>query len=279
MGALREYLGALLAICLVATLALLLPGSARANLDRVCREGLIMPAQVLTSWFLRQAWEFRSRREVAAAPADPALHAQFLERRWEAIRPLPGGRGLRSLPLYRVAFDLALREHFEPLHQFRRAPVLCRRAELFREGIRLGCGRREHILPGAPVFNPEGYLVGLVDSVTPLTSIMNRLGADHVVLYCDVLGRDGVQGLLVGDWQQRSPRGPEARAGALELQISCRGTAVSNGDLVVTSSFGATPVQWQLPGGIPVGWVDGVEPTEEGFVRARVRVTPIIFIL
>jgi len=32
--------------------------------------------------------------------------------------------------------------------------------------------------------------------------------------------------------------------------------------------------QGQLPGGIPVGWVDGIESTEEEYCRARVRVVP-----
>ena len=47
MGALREYLGVLLAACLIALPGLLLPRAARAGLERVCREVLIMPTQVL----------------------------------------------------------------------------------------------------------------------------------------------------------------------------------------------------------------------------------------
>jgi len=273
MEALREYLGVLLAVCLIALPGLLLPRSARQALDRCLREALVMPAQVLTSWALLQVDEAASRRKAVADTADPEVHRQFLERKWQMVRPRSDGVGSTGTPLYRYAYDLATRDHFVTLNQFCRAPVQCRRAELFREGLRLGCGRRDKVQPGAPVFNAEGYLVGLVDEVMPLTATMSRLGADHLHLHCDVLGRDGVQGVLAGPWRRRTPTGPAERVGALELQITSRGSSVNVGDSVVTSSFAATGNQTLLPGGIPVGWIDAVETTEEGYVCARVKVS------
>lgn len=272
MGALREYMGVLLAVCLIALPGLLLPRSAKDGLDRFCRDVLVMPTQVLTSWGLVQAWDLRAGRLAGGPPADADSHRQLLERRWQLARPLPQGHGFRSSPIYRAAFSLALHDRYVALKQLARAPVLWQRAEPFREGVRLACGSRQGVLPGAPVFTPAGCLAGVVDTTTSLTCTMSRLGADHVRLSCDVLGRDGVQGILVGDWKQRRPAGPDARAGALELQIASRGTSVSVGDAVVTSSSAATAGQGLLPGGIHVGWVDAVELTEEGYVRARVKV-------
>lgn len=273
MGALREYLGVLLAVCMIALPGLLLPRAARTALDRGLRETLVMPAQVLTSWALVRLSDVAAGRRAAPGGSDPEIHRQFLERKWETVRPRREGGGPTATPVYRYAYDLALRDRYAPLNRFCRAPVLCRRAELLREGLRLGCGRRHHVFRGAPVFNSEGYLVGLVDDVMPLTSTLSRLGAAQVRLYCDVSGRDGVQGVLVGDWRRRTPTGPAERVGTVELQISSRGTSVSVGDAVVTSSFAATDHQALLPGGIPVGWVDGIETTEEGYVRARVKVS------
>jgi hypothetical protein len=272
MGALREYMGVLLAVCMIALPGLLLPQAARTGLDRVCREVLIMPTQVLTSWGLAWAWDLRAGRAAAGASPDAAIHRQFLERRWQTVRPLPEGQGFRGTEVYRAAYELALRDRYTPLKQFVPGPVLWQRAEPFREGVRLACGSRHGVQPGAPVFTASGCLVGLVDTAMPLTCTMSRLGADHVQLFCDVLGRDGVQGVLVGDWKQRSPAGPDARAGALELQITSRGTAVTIGDTVVTSSTAATAAQGLLPGGILVGWVDAFEASEEGYIRARVKV-------
>jgi cell shape-determining protein MreC len=272
MGALREYLGVLLAVCLVALPGLLLPRAARAALDRTCREALIMPTQVLTSWVLARAWDIHAGRQPAGTSADADVYRQFVERRWQAVRPLPEGHGFRGTRIYRAAHDLALRERYVALRQFARGPVLWQRAEPFREGVRLACGSRQGVTPGAPVFTATGCLAGLVDATMPLTCTMSHLGADHIRLFCDVLGRDGVQGILVGEWKQRRPAGPDARAGRLELQIASRGIAVSVGDAVVTSSAAATAAQGLLPGGIHVGWIDAVETTEEGYVRARVKV-------
>jgi hypothetical protein len=272
MAALREYMGVLLAVCLIAIPGLLLPRVARAGLDRACRETSIMPAQVLTSWGLTWACDLRAGEEAGGAAADADIYRQLLERRWQMVRPLVGGQGFRGSPLYRAAYDLALRDRYTSLRQFTRALVLWQRAEPFREGVRLACGSRDGVQPGAPVFTAAGCLAGLVDTTMPLTCTMSRLGADHIRLFCDVLGRDGVQGILVGDWKQRSPAGPDARAGRLELQIASRGTSVSIGDAVITSSSAVTDGQRLLPGGIHIGWIDAVETTEEGYVRARVKV-------
>ncbi len=271
MGALREYLGVLLGICLIAVPGLLLPQRLRLGLDRGLREVLVMPGQVVTSWVLLR---WAAPRPVAppAGEPDAAAHQQLLDRRWQAMLPRRDSRGAAATPLYQHAWDLALRDRFVFLNRFCRAPVLSRRVDLFRDGLRLGCGRRDQVAGGAPVFNAEGYLVGLVDEVMPLTSTMRALGSGPLALYCDIPGRDGLQGVLVGAWRRRSAGGPAALPGSLELQISSRGIAVTVGDAVVTSSVAATGQQALVPGGIPIGWVDAVETTEEGYVRARVKV-------
>jgi hypothetical protein len=272
MRTLREYLGVLLAVCLVAVPALLLPRLARTGLERLLRETLVTPAQVLTSWVLLRTWAAGIGVETAHSDtADPEAQLEALRRKWQSQVPLPPGHGLRSTSLYRAAFELAFRERYAPLRQFVPAPILSRRDESFREALRLGCGRRRQVSTGAAVFSPEGYLVGLVDDAMLITSTLSCLGADHLRIHCDVLGRDGVQGILAGPWRQRLPGGLDAQANCLELQVISRGTSVSPGDGVVTSSFAGSRSQMLVPGGIPVGSVDAVEPTEEGYVRARVR--------
>lgn len=273
MGALREYIGVLAGICLIAVPGLLLPQRLRLGFDRGLREALVMPGQVVTSWVLLR-WAAPRAVPAAAEQPDPAVHQQLLDRRWQALLPRREGPGVVGASLYPHAYDLALRDRFVFLNRFCRAPVLSRRVDLFRDGLRLGCGRRDAVVSGAPVFNAEGYLVGLLDEVMPLTSTMRALGSGPLALYCDIPGRDGMQGVLVGAWRRRSPGGPATLAGSLELQISSRGIAVTVGDAVVTSSFAASGQQALVPGGIPVGWVDAVETTEEGYVRARVKVPP-----
>lgn len=275
MRPLREYLGVLLAVCLVAVPGLLLPVGARVGLERVLREALVTPTQVITSWALLHLWWGTAGHAAKADPAEPDAHAGALRLRWQRVLPeTPSRGGLRATPMYRAAFDLAFRDRYAPLPRLVAAPVLSARDELFREPIRLGCGRMQGVLPGAGVFTAQGYLVGVVDDVTRLTCTLSRLGADHVRVHCDILGRDGVQGILAGPWRQRPSSAGSARAKCLELQIVSRGTSVKVDDTVVTSSFAGTTVQGQLPGGIPIGWVDGVEATEEGYYRARVRVVP-----
>lgn len=272
MGALREYLGILLGVCLVVVPGLLLPRPLRSGLERVLREGLVMPGQTITSCVLLQARRLGGRDDRATVGAgEAAAHEAALQSRWQTVLPLPPGNGLRGTPRYRAAVELAMRERYEPLRRFVRAPVLSERDGQFSEGMRLGCGRGDGVEAGAPAVTAEGYLVGVVDEATRHTCRLSRLGSPGVRVYCDVWGSDEAQGILAGLWRGRPAAGGVPGVPGLELQIIGRGISVKAGDAVVTSSF-AGGAGRQLPGGIPVGWVDGVETTEEGYTRARVRV-------
>ncbi|MBN2451902.1 MAG: hypothetical protein JXR77_16060 [Lentisphaeria bacterium] len=273
MDTLPRALGLVGAIALIALSGIILPRPARERLD-ASLGALGAPVRLGAEWVRLRV------RAPKVVPAEEGLGTEVLAVReclaWRRAALLSGcgeGEGAASVDCRarRVAVELATRERHASLGPFVGVGSTCGPDHLFGQAMVLGGGSRMGISAPAPVLTGDGQLVGVIESSGPLTSVMVPIGTRGLVLPCDILGREGAQGVVVGPWRRAGQGDTEAVAGAVELQVTGRLASPHLGDVVVSSCSLVSPFPGGVPGGLAVGRISALETTEEGCTRARVR--------
>jgi rod shape-determining protein MreC len=129
--------------------------------------------------------------------------------------------------------------------------ILAQPSSQFDQRVIVGVGRSNGVKVNSPVVSPDGFLVGLVSSVSAGTAQV-KLVTDETSAVSIMDAKTGASGIL----RHNDP------GSSMILDNVPKSKVVNEGDPLVTAGWKSGDLTSLFPRGIPVGWVEGVNQTD-----------------